>query len=61
MLLGNYDYISMLSQGPVYPFNNERNNSIYQSVLASPDKTWETIETSDGGIDAGLLKEPAHR
>jgi len=55
-VLGNYDYISMLTQGPVYPFNNARNNSIYQSVLASPDKSWETIETSDGGIDAGLLK-----
>ncbi|MFT3705182.1 MAG: TonB-dependent receptor [Agriterribacter sp.] len=54
-VLGNYDYISMLSLGTAYPFNNTRNNSLYQAVLASPDKTWETIETSNLGIDLGLL------
>lgn len=54
-VLGNYDYISMLNRGPVYPFNDSRNNSLYQAVLASPEKTWERITTSDGGIDLGLL------
>ena len=54
-VLGNYDYISMLNQGPVYPFNNTRNNSLYQAVLASPEKTWERLTTSDGGIDLGLF------
>ncbi|MBL7696934.1 MAG: TonB-dependent receptor [Chitinophagaceae bacterium] len=54
-VLGNYDYISMLSRGPYYPFNHTRNNSLYQAVLASPDKTWETIETTNGGLDIGLL------
>ncbi|MDO6429343.1 TonB-dependent receptor [Flavitalea sp. BT771] len=55
-VLGNYDYISMLNRGPVYPFNNTRNNSLYQAVLASPEKTWERIATTDGGIDIGLLQ-----
>jgi len=54
-VLGNYDYISMLNRGPVYPFNDSRNNSLYQAVLASPEKTWERIATSDGGLDLGLL------
>jgi TonB-linked SusC/RagA family outer membrane protein len=54
-VLGNYDYISMLNRGPVYPFNNSRNNSLYQAVLASPEKTWERIATADGGLDLGLL------
>ena len=54
-VLGNYDYISMLNAGPVYPFNDTRNNSLYQAVLASPEKTWERLVTTDGGIDIGLL------
>ena len=54
-VLGNYDYISMLNQGAAYPFNNSRNNSLYQAVLASPEKTWERLATTDGGIDLGLL------
>ena len=54
-VLGNYDYVSMLRAGPYYPFNNARNNSFYQAVLASPDKTWETIETANGGLDIGLF------
>jgi TonB-linked SusC/RagA family outer membrane protein len=55
-VLGNYDYIATLTAGTAYPFNNVRTRSFYQATLASPTKTWETIETSNIGIDVALLK-----
>ncbi len=55
-VLGNYDYISLLSKGGVYPFNNQLNNSIYQSAYASTEKSWEVIETSDIGLDIGMFR-----
>ncbi len=55
-VIGNYDYFPMLEPGASYPFNNVRNRSYYQLVLASPFKTWETIETSNIGLDVALLK-----
>lgn len=54
-VIGNYDYIALLSRGGTYSFNNVSNLSYYQSTLASPDKTWETIETSDVGVDLTLF------
>jgi TonB-linked SusC/RagA family outer membrane protein len=54
-VLGNYDYIALLSRGPVYPFNNVINNSIYQGSYASLEKQWEVIETYNYGIDLQLL------
>ena len=56
-VLGNYDYIAPMALGSVYPFNNQRNKSFYQSVLASPEKTWETVETSNAGVDISLFKQ----
>lgn len=55
-VIGNYDYIALLSKGGTYPFNNVRNLSYYQSTLASPDKTWETIETTDVGLDIAVMR-----
>lgn len=55
-VIGNYDYIALLTAGTAYPFNNVRNRSYYQATLASPQKTWETIETSNIGLDVALLK-----
>ncbi|MFT3825288.1 MAG: TonB-dependent receptor [Chitinophagaceae bacterium] len=55
-VIGNYDYISLLTAGAAYPFNNQRSRSYYQASLASPQKTWETIETSNIGIDFGVLR-----
>ncbi|RYY53375.1 MAG: TonB-dependent receptor [Chitinophagaceae bacterium] len=53
---GNYENIAQLAAGTAYPFNNVRSRSFYQARLASPDKVWEKIETSDIGIDLALLK-----
>lgn len=54
--LGFYDHIAVLTAGNPYPFNNVRNRGFYQQTLASPDKMWETIETSNIGLDIALLK-----
>jgi len=50
-ILGLYDYIPTIAQSTVYMGEK----SYYQSQLASKDKTWETIETTNLGIDLGLL------
>ncbi len=55
-VLGNYDYIARLVNGPTYPFNNVANLSLYQRDLASPEKAWETITTTNIGLDFGILK-----
>ena len=55
-VIGNYDYIALINTGTVYPFNNVANKSYYQKYLASADKTWETIETSNVGIDLSFLR-----
>jgi len=52
----NYNYIALLANGAAYPFNNVSNPSVYQQLLPSPNLGWETIETTDGGIDFSLLK-----
>lgn len=53
--LGYYDYIGMLNSATNLPFNNTNTQYIYQSTLASPTKTWETIQTANIGIDIGVL------
>ena len=50
-VLGLYDYIPTISQSTVYISEK----SYYQSQLASKDKTWETIETTNVGVDLGLF------
>ena len=50
-VLGLYDYIPTISQSTVYITEK----SYYQSQLASKDKTWETIETTNLGVDLGLF------
>jgi TonB-linked SusC/RagA family outer membrane protein len=65
-VLGYYDYIPLLTSGlaaasnsnppPALVFNGQRTQFLYQSQLASREKTWETIEQSNVGIDLGLLK-----
>ena len=50
-VLGLYDYIPTISQSTTYITEK----SYYQSQLASKDKTWETIETTNLGVDLGLL------
>lgn len=55
-ILGLYDYIPIISDsqgGRPATYLGEK--WYYQAQLASKDKTWETIETSNIGIDVGLL------
>ncbi len=49
--LGYYDYIGLLYSNSDVALNNAPTTRIYQSQLASPKKTWETIETSNIGAD----------
>ncbi|MCW3093383.1 MAG: TonB-dependent receptor plug [Ferruginibacter sp.] len=58
-VLGLYDYIPLLTSGLTtnnnLVFNDQRTQYLYQDTLPSPDKTWETVEQSNIGIDLGLL------
>ena len=49
-VLGLYDYIPTISQGDYMG-----QKTFYQGSLASKDKTWETISTTNIGVDLGLL------
>ncbi|RYZ30188.1 MAG: SusC/RagA family TonB-linked outer membrane protein, partial [Chitinophagaceae bacterium] len=59
-VLGYYDYIPLLTSGLTTSnnlvFNGVRTQYIYQSELASPEKTWETVQQSNIGIDMALLR-----
>jgi len=54
---GNYDYISLISITGIYPFGSP-NVGLPGAVsnIASQDRTWETIETKNIGIDFAVLK-----
>lgn len=49
-VLGLYDYIATISSG-----NHMGNGYYFQPSLASQSKTWETIETTNIGVDLGLF------
>jgi TonB-linked SusC/RagA family outer membrane protein len=53
---GNYDYISLISISGAYPLGSP-NVGLPGAVssIASQDRTWETIETKNAGIDFALL------
>ena len=59
-VLGLYDYIPLLTSGLTTTnnlvFNDQRTQYLYQSTLASPDKTWETVEQSNIGVDVTLFR-----
>jgi TonB-linked SusC/RagA family outer membrane protein len=58
-VLGLYDYIPLLTSGLTTSnnlvFNDQRTQYLYQSTLASPDKTWETVQQSNVGVDLTLM------
>ena len=58
-VLGYYDYITLLTSGLSTTnnlvFNNQRTQYIYQTEISSTDKTWETVEQSNIGLDIGLF------
>jgi len=62
-VLGLYDYIALVRSGltvtnqPNLVFNDMRTQYFFQEQLASPRKTWETVEQSNIGIDAGFLRD----
>lgn len=49
-ILGLYDYIALISRGI-----NMGEASYYQSSMASVDKTWEIISSTNIGVDLGLF------
>lgn len=56
--IGLYDYLSLLSRGSglVLGGTEARTSYFFENVVPSSELSWETIETSNGGIDIGLLK-----
>ncbi|PYP94990.1 MAG: SusC/RagA family TonB-linked outer membrane protein [Gemmatimonadetes bacterium] len=60
--IGLYDYLQLITIGrqwpydPYYPFGAGRQDqSAYLSGMVSTNRTWETIATSNVGVDATLL------
>ncbi|KAA6343138.1 TonB-dependent receptor SusC [termite gut metagenome] len=49
-VLGLYDYLALISSGTLMG-----NPYYYQDVLASKNKTWETVESTNIGFDLGIL------
>ena len=47
---GLYDYLSLIQSG-----NQMGQSYYYQSALASNQKTWETVQTTDVGFDLGMF------
>ena len=54
-ILGNYSYIPLLSRGDNLIFDTAQKNYVYQGSLASEFISWETIETSNIGLDLSFL------
>ncbi|BDD11871.1 SusC/RagA family TonB-linked outer membrane protein (plasmid) [Fulvitalea axinellae] len=56
--IGLYDFVPQLQVGGDYPIGDDysQNKWVVQNSLASPARSWETIETQNIGIDFGLWK-----
>ncbi len=56
--IGYYDYLNLLSRGSNLVLGGAESRTSYfsQSVVPSSNLSWETIETTNGGLDLGLLK-----
>jgi len=60
-LLGNdnvsaYSYLSTYSFGSQLPLNGELKNSMYTSVIANPNLSWEKTLSYNAGFDASMWK-----
>ena len=53
--LGLYDHIAQYSIGGFYPFGSELAQWAKVNNLPSEDRTWETVEVTNVGIDLGFL------
>jgi TonB-linked SusC/RagA family outer membrane protein len=56
-VLGFYDYIALLNNGNNLVFNGTKTPYFYQNKLPSANKTWETVQSANLGVDVGLLNE----
>lgn len=54
-IIGNYDYLSQLSRGSALVIGESRASYLFQSSIPSQSLSWETIETTNGGLDLGLF------
>jgi len=56
--IGYYDYLNLLNRGSNLVLGGVESRTSYfsQSVVPSSDLSWETIETSNFGLDMGLVK-----
>lgn len=54
--IGRYDTYSTYSAGGTYVLGNAVQNYLSEGRIANPDLTWETVETTDIGID-GMIKQ----
>ncbi|GAB3504599.1 TonB-dependent receptor [Spirosoma knui] len=56
--IGYYDYLALLNRGSALVLGSPEVKSTYfaQTVVPSSNLSWETIETTDGGLDFGLFK-----
>jgi TonB-linked SusC/RagA family outer membrane protein len=56
LAFGNYDYVSLITLTGKYPMGSANTGlSGAISNIASAERTWETIETKNAGIDFALL------
>ncbi|HEY9262057.1 TonB-dependent receptor [Chitinophaga sp.] len=53
--LGNYPYIPVISAGQNYAFGDAIAGGISPVMGANPDIRWESLQSTDFGIDAGFL------
>lgn len=54
-VIGNYDYLSQLSRGSALVIGESRTSYLFQNSIPSQSLSWETIETSNGGVDISLF------
>jgi TonB-linked SusC/RagA family outer membrane protein len=54
--VGPYTYLSGLSSGLDYVFNNTKYSGVSVTGFNNPDLTWETVRQFDVGLDLGLFK-----
>ncbi|MFN9690270.1 MAG: SusC/RagA family TonB-linked outer membrane protein, partial [Bacteroidota bacterium] len=54
-VIGNYDYLSQLSRGSALVIGDSRTSYLFQNSIPSQSLSWETIETSNGGVDLSLF------
>jgi TonB-linked SusC/RagA family outer membrane protein len=54
--LGYYDYLSQLSKNANLVLGDARTSYIYQGSIPSSSLSWETIETTDFGVDMAFLQ-----